>query len=262
MASTKKSGMAKNRSETGPPAQRREPASPRGEEILNDLEELFLREGFRDLTIGELARRMRCSRRTLYSLAESKEELFLRVVDRWLRRIRQMGREGAFSHTDPVVRIEAYLDPGVTETRLASGRFSEDIAGYSPARRLLEQHQRTRMQTLRDLVEDGISRGVLRGAHSYLVAEVMMSAVARVKEPDFLEEAGMTMSQAFAEVGHLIRHGLVHREQPAAAEPPASGADSRRAPRARPEPRRRSARRRIDAQPGRPRRRDRASRAE
>ena len=61
--------------------------SPRREEILDELEAIFLAEGFRGLTVGTLAARLRCSRSTLYALAATKEELYLRVSDRILRRI-------------------------------------------------------------------------------------------------------------------------------------------------------------------------------
>lgn len=46
----------------------------RQEQVLDGLEEIFREEGFRRLTIGELATRLRCSRSTLYAMAPTKEE--------------------------------------------------------------------------------------------------------------------------------------------------------------------------------------------
>jgi len=185
--------------------------SPRGErrdQILDALEAIFLKEGFRDLTVGELTTRLRCSKQTLYRLAPSKPEIFLTVLDRFLSRIRAEGRLAAYAHSDPMRRIEALLEPGITATAPASPRFTEDVNLFEPARKLLAQHQRERMQLLREIVEDGISRSEFSGYHAHLVAEVMVAAVGHVSRPEFLAEAGLSMSEAFAECSQLIRIGL------------------------------------------------------
>jgi len=187
--------------------------SVRREQVLDGLEAIFLKDGFRDVTVEELAGRLRCSRQTLYRIAPSKPELFLVVLDRFLARIREEGRVAATSSTDPMQRIEALLEPGITATVPVSRRFTEDVDGYEPARGMLAEHQRERMQLLREIVEDGIRRGEFTGFHSHLVAEVMVAAVGRVSRPDFLAEAGLSMSEAFAECSRLIRSGLARVDQ-------------------------------------------------
>ncbi len=79
----------------------RSPASRRREEILDAVEEIFQKEGFRRVTIGELSTRLRCSRRAFYELAGTKEEVFLLVLKRLLARIRQDGEEAVDSHSQP-----------------------------------------------------------------------------------------------------------------------------------------------------------------
>ncbi|MCU1500869.1 MAG: TetR/AcrR family transcriptional regulator, partial [Ilumatobacteraceae bacterium] len=49
-------------------------------ELWDQLGVLFLQDGFRNLTIGDLAARLNCSRRTLYSLAENREDLVRGVI--------------------------------------------------------------------------------------------------------------------------------------------------------------------------------------
>ena len=160
------------------------------------------------MTVEELASRLRCSRQTLYRVAPSKPEIFLAILDRFFSRIRAEGREAAYSGSDPMQRIEALLEPGITATVPASRSFTEDVDGYEPARLLLAEHQRERMQLLREIVEDGNSRGAFSGFHAHLVAEVMVAAVGRVSRPDFLAEARLSMSEAFDECSRLIRLGL------------------------------------------------------
>lgn len=201
----------------GREAERSPSALAREERMLDALEEIFLEDGFRRVTIGELAARLRCSRTRLYALAPTKEDLFLRVVDRFLRRIRSLGDERLRAASDPVERIQAYLEPGVSETRSASATFSADVESFPPARRLFERHQRERTDGVSRLVAEGMRQGQFRGVHPDLVAEVMMVAVRRVMQPDFLARANLSMSEAFAEVGGLMRHGLLDAEGTAKA---------------------------------------------
>ena len=182
----------------------------RNDHALDALEEIFLGEGVRRVSVGELARRLRCSRRTLYALAKSKQELFLLVVDRFLSRIRRLGDESASARHDPAARIEAYLEPGIRQVERSTNLFFADIAGLPPAKRMLEEHQRQRIEGLRRIITEGVRRRMFRGLHPHLVAEVLSLAYRRVSQPAFLTAANLSMTEAYAEVGRLFLHGLLH----------------------------------------------------
>lgn len=183
--------------------------SRRREKMRAELEAIFLKEGFRDLTIGKLAKRLRCSNRTLYEIAPSKEEMFLQVLANWLERIRHLGWRGALENQDPVERLQAFLDPGVSETKLASAKFVEDVRSYLPAKQMLARHQEERMHFLEEIVAEGIKKGAFKPVHPYLVAEVLLSAVSRIDEIDYEERAGLSFSVAFNELYELLLHGLL-----------------------------------------------------
>ncbi|WP_337188171.1 TetR/AcrR family transcriptional regulator [Phenylobacterium sp.] len=184
-------------------------SSERHRDLVEALERLFMQEGFRSVTVDDLAGRLKCSKRTLYEIAPSKQELFLLVVQRWLDRIRHLGWAGALEHDDPERRLVAYLEPGVAESRTASGVFLEDLQSYRPAMALLENHQRERTNVLRDIIEDGIRRGRFRAVHSALVAEMFLAAVGRINEPEVLDRAGIGFSDAFSEFYVLLLNGIV-----------------------------------------------------
>lgn len=184
------------------------------EALLDALERRFLAVGVRATTIGDLAADLRCSRRTLYELAPSKEDLFLLVVRRWLERLRQRGWQGALAHTTPQARIAAFLEPGVTQTASASAAFVADVQADAPARALLESHQRERVRFLRDLIEDGIAKRSFRPVCAHLVAETMLLAITRINDPAFLAEARLGFSEAFRELYGVLLHGLFLPEAP------------------------------------------------
>src|SRR3954451_4534442 len=101
--------------------------TPRQVEILDTLQALFLAEGFRHLTIGDLVDRLRCSRRTLYSLAPSKEELVLVVIGRLLNEMGIEARARAMAFDDPGDAIAAYLQTAITTFEPATTAFTEDL---------------------------------------------------------------------------------------------------------------------------------------
>ena len=187
--------------------------TPRTERLLEALEEIFLLEGFRRIRVGELAARLHCSRRALYELAASKDDLFLLVLGRLLERIRRHGEAAAEAIKNPAARIEAYLSPGIREIARTRNTLFVDIASFLPAKRLLDDHQRRRMEGVREIVVDGARRGVFRGLDPHLVAEVFTHAYRRVSQPDFLAAARLSITEAYAELSRLLRHGLLHAER-------------------------------------------------
>ncbi len=74
----------------------------RHREVLDGLENLFMENGFVSFTIADLAKEIGCSRRTLYELAPSKDQLVLIVLD---RRLHRMGRAalGSIVPTAPLL---------------------------------------------------------------------------------------------------------------------------------------------------------------
>jgi len=182
--------------------------TPRQERLLDELETIFLEQGFRGVTVAELAGRLRCSRRSLYELAASKEALFLRVLDRFLSRLREAGRRGARGAA-PDRAFEPYLMPAIEAARKLSTALMGDITAYPPANAIWAQHTRERMEGLRELVERCVTLGIFRGIDPRLVAEVMAASLRRICEPEFLATSGLSYREAVSELYRLLLHGLV-----------------------------------------------------
>lgn len=190
------------------PARRRaSPTTPRQERLLDALENLFLDEGFRQVTVAELAKRLRCSRRSFYELAPGKEALFLRVFDRYLQRLREAGRRGA-DGLPAEEAIVAYLAPALEAARKLSTRLMADVQSHPPARTMWERHTRERMAGLQRLIDTCVRTKVFRGVDPYLVAEVMAASLRRIGEPDFLTTSGLSYRDAVRELYALLLRGL------------------------------------------------------
>lgn len=187
------------------------PAQVGTDELLDTLEEIFLSDGYHDVTFRGLATQLGCSNRRLYAIAPSKEALFLAIITRFFSKVKKAGWEKAGSNKPLADRIRDYLRVGIEAAQRTRPAFNEDIENFEAGRVLFDEFQQERIAGLRQLIDEGIDSGEFEGFHSYLVAEVMVQATRRIREPDFLSKSGMSFADALTELSRLIRHGLLSR---------------------------------------------------
>lgn len=180
----------------------------RSHRMLDELESLILREGFLHLRTEDLARRLHCSKRTLYRLARTREDLFELIIEKWLTRIREDGLAAIRSADAVPQAVSGYLHAAVTDTRDASPAFVRDLARFPAGTRRLMLHQKKRIAGLEKLIDEGVRTGAFRGVHARLVAEVLLVAVARIVDPELLAGCELTMSEAFGELYNIFEYGM------------------------------------------------------
>lgn len=183
--------------------------SPRQVALLDDLETLFTEEGFRHLTIGDMAARTHSSRRTLYSISSSKEELVLVVVDRFFNTMGKDARQRATQVEDIGDKIEAYFSASVDRNAAVSLAFMQDIEGYLPTKQLYDRQQAIAVQALEAMVRAAMEGGSMRMGSPALIAEILDAVIKRLRDPEILEKIGATRSDALKAFGQLCRHGIV-----------------------------------------------------
>jgi len=183
--------------------------SPRQVALLDDLERLFASEGFRHLTIADMAARTRCSRRTLYSIASSKEELVVVVLDRYFNRMGKDARLRAERVVDVRDKVEAYFSASVERSAHMTPLFLEDIEGYLPTKQLYDRHQALAVGALEGMFRDAMEVGNMRKGSPALVAEIVDAVIKRLRDADTLAKVGATRADVLTAFAQLCREGLV-----------------------------------------------------
>jgi AcrR family transcriptional regulator len=189
--------------------------SARQQELLDDLERVILDEGFRRLTVEQLARRLRCSRRTLYQIAPSRDDLVLLVLDRLMRRMGRRASERVRGLDDPAERLWAYMTSTNSEIRKGSRQLWADVATQPAVRRLVDDHYRYAALVAGRLIDEGVQRGAFRAVNTDLVAEVLAATLERLQDPGVLTRLGVGNAEANEHVFELVLYGLA--EHPAVA---------------------------------------------
>lgn len=192
---------------------------PRHREVLDQLEALFLRQGFAAFTVRELAAGVGCSRRTLYELAPSKDELVLLVLDRFLHRVGRSALAAIDPDAPAADQIRAYFRGGI-ELQRQTTVFAEDLADEPAARRLLDRHFRYVMAVVEQLVRRGVERGELRPVNPAVVAALLAGSGLYLNQPEVAADLGVPQSDVTDEVLDLVLRSL---EPGRPVSPPAGG---------------------------------------
>jgi AcrR family transcriptional regulator len=182
-------------------------AARRGQ-LFDALEELLLAEGFAHFTLDDLAARLHCSKRTLYALAGSKEQLVRAAVVHFFRGATERVEAALAAQADPRRRVGTYLGAVATELAPASPRFVEDVAAFPPAAEVYARNTRAAARRVQQLVDEGVAAGVFRDVHTGFVADVVTSVMVRIQQRRVAAATGLDDAEAYARLAELLLHGL------------------------------------------------------
>ena len=176
-------------------------------EVLDQLEEMFQTGGVASFTIAELAAGVGCSRRTLYELTPSKDQLVLVVLDRLLHR---KGRASLakIKESDPIIdQLRAYITGGV-HIHLNASVF-DDMAEDPAGLRMIDTHYRYVMTVLERLVALGIERGELSShVNPALIAAILAGASQYLSQPEILSLVARDEADALHQLLDLLAPAL------------------------------------------------------
>ncbi|MDX6740116.1 TetR/AcrR family transcriptional regulator [Actinocorallia sp. A-T 12471] len=171
----------------------------RREELTGRLIDLFLTRGFADFGVADLARLLRCSKTTLYAVAESKEQIITAVVRAFFRRATERVEARLAKESDPRARVEAYLRAISTELSAASPAFFADLTAFAPAHEIYRRNTAIAAERVRGLVLAAVPGR--DAAFAGAVAGLVMEAVHR---GDIKAATGLDDSAAYAALATLL----------------------------------------------------------
>lgn len=180
------------------------PLTARQADLLDRLVELVLAEGFTAFTLDDVAGRLGCSKRTLYALAGSKEQLATTAVRHFFRRA-TAEVEGAITSTrSPERRVTRYLEAVAEALRPTSRAFRDDVAAFAPAREIYETNTVAAAQRVRELIDDGTRAGAFRHVPTDFVAEVITATMRRIGSGQVQASTGLTDAEAYTQLARLV----------------------------------------------------------
>jgi AcrR family transcriptional regulator len=180
------------------------------ERVIEEAEALFVEEGFLHFGTMELARRLRCSKRALYSIAPTREKFFEVILERHLARMHREMSAAAKAAPNCIAALCAPMETAIAAFGNESNRFNNDFKSFPAGLRVLKRTEKQRLRLTEESIAQGVRIGAFRKVDPHLVAAALQAAAMRVTDPQFLSESTMTWAQALREVFRLFFQGLLH----------------------------------------------------
>ncbi|MEU7023969.1 TetR/AcrR family transcriptional regulator [Streptomyces sp. NPDC046203] len=177
-------------------------------ELFEELVALLVDEGFTRFTLDDLAARLHCSKRTLYGLAGSKEQLVRAAVVHFFRRATTRVEAAVAAESDPAGRLAAYLRAVSAELAPLSPRFFDDVASFEPAAEVYERNTRAAAGRVQQLIEEGVAAGAFREVHVAFAADVIASVMVRIQRRQVAAATGLADAAAYEQLSELLLGGL------------------------------------------------------
>lgn len=177
-------------------------------ELLDRLVELTAAEGFSHLTLDGFAQRLRCSKTTLYALANSRSDLVVEVIKQYFRKASATVEASIAEVTGATARVEAYLVAVSEQLRPLSRDFMDDLAAFPPAAEVYRRNTAAAAERIRQLIADGIDSGEFRSVHAAFAAEMTAATMFGIQQGDMFRRLNMSDADAYAELSSLLLHAL------------------------------------------------------
>ncbi|MGW5715154.1 TetR/AcrR family transcriptional regulator [Amycolatopsis sp. NPDC003865] len=207
MVATSATSLASRRARAD---RRRHVDDARREELVGWLEKLILSEGFRQLTMDELASRLQCSKSTLYAVAAGKNQAVLIALKHFFREAAARIEQRVATITDPAERIAIYLASVGEEMCKMSQQCHIDMVADDATFEIWALNARASAQRVREFIREGVESGQFRAVHAAFVGESVTLLVDGIQHGELLERTGLTSGEAYAELSEVVLAALTN----------------------------------------------------
>ncbi|MEM7286097.1 MAG: TetR/AcrR family transcriptional regulator [Actinomycetota bacterium] len=182
------------------------------EAVLDALTQLFWQQGYEATSVADIAESAGLNKSSLYNTFGSKQELFDRILDRYIAGRVEMLRQLAEEAGDGVAALHAFLEMVRAETETEMGRYgclavnsSAELGGESPEMAQMAHKYRSRMaETIESVIRRAADAGELDPSqvdnHTTMLVTFMLGVSVTVRGGADAEAIGRVIDAAHATV--------------------------------------------------------------
>ena len=132
------------------------------ERAIETTSEIVLRCGNLSVRMDDVAQELSVSKRTLYEIFGSKEELLLECMNRHITRMSKMLEEEIGREEDVLTVFLKHLEVLINESRERDHNKFEDMDKYPKLKKVFHEHLADMARRMRGFMELGVKQGVFR----------------------------------------------------------------------------------------------------
>ena len=132
------------------------------ERAIETTSEIVLRCGNLSVRMDDVAQELSVSKRTLYEIFGSKEELLLECMNRHITRMSKMLEEEIGREEDVLTVFLKHLEVLINESRERDHNKFEDMDKYPKLKKVFHEHLADMARRMRSFMELGVKQGVFR----------------------------------------------------------------------------------------------------
>ena len=132
------------------------------ERAIETTSEIVLRCGNLSVRMDDVAQELSVSKRTLYEIFGSNEELLLECMNRHIARMSKMLEEEIGREEDVLTVFLKHLEVLINESRERDHNKFEDMDKYPKLKKVFHEHLADMARRMRGFMELGVKQGVFR----------------------------------------------------------------------------------------------------
>lgn len=184
------------------------------EKILNFASEKFMRDGFYKVTMDEIAREMRISKKTIYKHFSSKQDLVESSFENLTQNLKVSLNKITEQKFSAIVKLNNYSSFLIKAAFQVSDRWLSDLKLHSPL--LWEKVDKFRKVTfisnISKIVDQGKREGTIVDKPNIIIITIMLAAIRSVINPDFLLNNNISANNAGKIAFDIIFNGILTKK--------------------------------------------------
>ncbi|WP_042148459.1 TetR/AcrR family transcriptional regulator [Paucisalibacillus sp. EB02] len=184
------------------------------EKILDRSRREFERKGFR-FTMGELARRLGVSTKTLYEYYPSKDELISDILNQAIYELKVKEKEilgdPSLDNLEKLKKCLILIPANFQFTQLS---HLEELQRYYPKQwEILDEFINEQWEGIISLINEGISTGKIRPFNSIIFIDIYIGGLYRLLDHSFPKENNTTLLETLKEMVDILLQGILKQEE-------------------------------------------------
>ncbi len=183
--------------------------------ILKVSKALFSRFGLVKTTVDEIAKLARIGKGTIYHYFKSKEDIFAEVIQKESNTLQEKIQQALNNENTPQGKLCAFVKTRFRHLKELNNYYSaltdDYLQHYSFIEETRREYLKREIQTVRDLLDEGVEKGVFKIKDTKLAAESIILLLKGLEYPWTVEKDVLDLERSANQFMHILFKGIEKR---------------------------------------------------